>query len=197
MKTEIFHLDESKIDYISKIVADTLKGGGTAVIPTDTLYGLVALDDIPEAVEKVYKIKNRPRSKKMIRLIGDVKLLKKYTGQYPNKLIEKYWPGPLTIVFQSYNGDTVALRCPDNNFLKTLFKHLGERAIIAPSANISGEENLLNCSDIVDQFNGKVEVIVCNDGPVINKASTIIDVSDGSNWRVIRQGELKVELQDL
>lgn len=194
MKTEIYQLNDFNVDTVSSRVAEILKNGGIAVVPTDTIYGIIAVDDNEEAIKKIYSVKNRPKEKKLIRLIGDLKLLKRYTDQYPDELIKKYWPGPLTMVFRGRNGDTVALRYPDNHFLKALFKNLGERAIVAPSANISGKDDLLGCSDIVDEFNGKVEIIVCGDRPARAKASTIIDVSDEKDWKILRQGELEVEM---
>ena len=194
MKTVVYYVDEYKIDFIAKKVAGLLKKGKIAIIPTDTIYGIVAVDGNERAIDEIYRIKKRPRDKKLIRLIGDLKLIKRYTSQYPEELISKYWPGPLTIVFRGNNQETIALRYPDDPFLDRLFDYLEEKAIVAPSANISGSENLVNCDDIVKEFNGKVEIIVCKDEPISPKASTIIDISNEENWRILRQGELKIEI---
>ena len=194
MESKVYYLTTLNIDAIAKTTAEELKKGGVVVIPTDTIYGIVALDGNDDAIDRIYRIKRRPRDKKLIRLIGSLDLLIKYTEQYPKELIDKYWPGPLTIVFKARSQGTVALRYPKDVFLERLFKYLGQRAIVAPSANISGDKELFNCNDIIAKFRDKVDIIVCNDKSVEKKASTIIDISDENNWRIIRQGELEVEL---
>ena len=194
METNIYRLIPSNIDFIAKKVSEVLKKGGISVIPTDTIYGIIALDDIKIAIDRIYKIKNRSRDKKLIRLIGDIRLLKRYTEQDSKDLINRYWPGPLTIIFKGKNKNKVAIRYPDNPFLNELFEYLGKSAIVAPSANISGKEELISCDDLINQFNKKVDIIVCYDKPIQAKASTIIDISEENNWKILRQGELKLKI---
>lgn len=194
MKTRVFHLDGKNINYVASEVATSLLNGGVCIIPTDTIYGIVALDDRLEAVKRIYEIKKRPLSKKLIRLIGKLELIKRYTDQEVPDRLKRYWPGPLTIVFRGKNGESIALRYPDNEFLNALFMHLGDRAIVAPSANITGRDEIRSCKDLIDEFDGIVDVIVCTDRPPALKASTIIDITDDENWKILRQGDLTVDL---
>ncbi len=194
MGTDIYTLNKSNVKRIAELVADVLLKGGVCIIPTDTIYGIVALEDKKEAVERIYEIKKRPADKRLIRLIGSTDSIERYTDQKIPEVLRRYWPGPLTIIFKKRDGDTIALRYPDDEFLKEIFLRIGDRSIVAPSANISGEGEILECSEIIERFNGLVDIIVCKNKLSTVKASTIVDISEDGKWRVIREGDLVINL---
>jgi len=197
INTRLLNLNDENLDEVAREVAGSLLEGGVCVIPTDTIYGIVALDDFEDAVRRIYRIKKRPPDKPFIRLIGNVEVLRRYTDQGIPPALKGYWPGPLTIVFRGVGGGTVAIRVPDSPFLISLFKHLGERGIVAPSANLSGEENIFDCNALLEAFSGLVEIIVClGKARFLGRPSTIIDISGGS-WKIIRKGAINIDINDI
>jgi L-threonylcarbamoyladenylate synthase len=194
MHTRIFYIGEQNTATVVDAVGSSLKSGGVCIIPTDTLYGIVAIDRFTEAVERIYKIKRRPAHMPFIRIVGCLEAVKRYTSQkVPDRLI-RFWPGPLTMVFTSKSGGTVSIRYPDDAFLHSIFRAIHFDALVAPSANISGSENIIQCEDLLSTFGGKVDAIVCRkEGPVRSRPSTIIDIST-SHWKILRKGEIEIDL---
>lgn len=123
-----------------------LEGGGVVVIPTDTVYGLAARLDRPKAVDKIFKLKGRPRSKPLPILVPDIKTAR-MLGEFDKDALElamKSWPGAVTIVVRTTedvpdiggDGTTVGLRMPDHPFTLNLLRECGP--LVATSANPSG-----------------------------------------------------------
>lgn len=179
-------------------VAVSLKRGNLCIVPTDTIYGIVALDRLPDAVERLYAIKKRPLEKPLIRLIGRAESLGDFTDQALPPPLAAYWPGPLTIVFKGKRRGadpvgTIAVRFPHDPFLRRLFEELDFSPLVAPSANISGEEDIFDCSVLAGVFSSVVDVILCREGwPGGKKPSTIVDIS-GEPWKILREGAVKVD----
>ncbi len=194
MQTRILHIQEHNTAAVVEAVGASLRGGGVCIIPTDTLYGIVAVDRFPDAVKRIYKIKRRPEHMPFIRLIGCLDAVGCYSSQKVPEQLNRFWPGPLTIVFTSKSGGTVSLRYPDDSFLQSIFHAVNFEVLVAPSANISGHENIFQCEDLVSTFFGKVDTIVCGkEGSVRSRASTIIDIS-ASKWKILRKGDIEVDL---
>lgn len=194
-ETAIYFINDKNCASVMKEVCSSLNKGNICVIPTDTIYGIVAIERFADSVEKIYEIKKRPAGKPFIRLIGSMENISLYTEQTLPEPLEKYWPGPLTVIFQSIHGEKVSIRYPDDPFLDGLFRMLGYKVLVAPSANISGEDNIYENEILIRTFRGKVSIIVCLEGGQNKKrASTIIDVST-SPWKLIREGDLKIDLK--
>lgn len=193
-ETAIYFMNDKNRTSVTKEVSSSLNKGNICIIPTDTIYGIVAIDCFTDSVNKIYEIKKRPAKKPFIRLIGSMENIPRYTGQTFPEPLKKYWPGPLTILFQSIHGGKVSIRYPDDPFLDGLFRMLGYKALVAPSANISGGNNIYENEVLVRTFRGKVSIIVCLEGgQKKRRASTIIDISTGP-WKLIREGDLKIDL---
>ena len=194
VRTEVHFLDENNMGFVLEKVSASLNIGKICVIPTDTIYGIVTPDCFTESVSRIYKIKKRPEDKPFIRLIGSLDNLPFYTAQLLPKELKEHWPGPLTVIFLGVYGETVSIRFPDDPFLKGLFRMLDNKALVAPSANISGEENIYENDSLIETFSGKVSTIVClKTGLQKKRASTIVDISTGS-VKLIREGDLKLNL---
>ena len=197
METRKRVLDSTTQADIALEVAEVLKGGGICIIPTDTIYGIVALEQFASSIRRIFEIKKRPTSKPFIRLIGRADALRQYTDQVLPGSIEKYWPGTLTLIFRARLEGTVAVRLPDAPFLAELFSHLGTSGMVAPSANISGETDIYDCDLLMETFEGFVDLIVCQRGGLgETKASTILDITR-EPWKILRQGSLVIEEHDL
>ncbi|UCB44756.1 MAG: L-threonylcarbamoyladenylate synthase [Spirochaetota bacterium] len=192
-ETEILYLDEESLEAVVEKTGYALENWGICIIPTDTIYGIVALDRFKESVNEIYQIKERPPSKPFIRLIGNLDNLKAYTNQSLPETLRKYWPGPLTVIFRGIHNDKISIRFPADEFLQRLFKRVNYGVIVAPSANPSGEADIFESDQLIEIFYGRVDVIVCKKESLKKKKpSTIIDISE-HKWRVIREGALTLD----
>jgi len=178
---------------------DIVKKGGIAIIPTDTVYGIVCDALNEESVRRVYEIKNRDYSKAMIILVSDEDMLKKYVSNISpleQEIINKYWPGPLTIIFKkknipnivTSNTDEIGIRMPKDEALINLIKRL-DKPIVATSANISSQKTITNVSLLEKEIKDLVYDIE-DDGTIENESSTIIKVINNNEVKIIRHGKL-------
>lgn len=171
---------------ISNKLIKTIHSGGLAVIPTDTIYGLVARALDEKSVNRVYAVKGRKPEKPFIILISDKKELGDFGVELTDeqvKLIERFWPGPVTLIFrcdQSLDylhrgGNTLAFRLPNDKALTSLIEKSGP--LIAPSANPEGASPALNINIAKKYFGSKVDSYYDN-GDLVGEPSVIIDLSN-------------------
>lgn len=184
--------NKNQTEKILKTVGKILKSGGVVIYPTDTLYGVGvnAFDD--DAVTKIYKIKKQNRNKPISVVVKDIKMARKIAciDSKVEKILSNIWPGPITVVLRKKeiisdmltgNGETVAVRIPDNKFISTLMEKI-DFPITATSANISGENNLLKADEIIEKFKKAkfAPDLFIDAGDIKNStASTIIDLTTG------------------
>ncbi len=192
---------EKNIDL--KIPANIIKQGGIVIFPTETVYGIGtnALNEI--AVRKLYEIKKRPLSKPISLLVSDMDMVHRVAKDITDveyKLMEKYFPGPFTIILKkkdivpdivTSNQDTVGIRMPNHEITQKLIKYANV-PIATPSANISGKPSGTNLHTIFKDFEGKVDYIIDDGESPLGLASTIVKVIDGIP-HVLRQGSLTIE----
>lgn len=189
MKTIILKLDINEFnDNMLDQAAELLRNGGLVAFPTETVYGLGgnALD--PEASKKIYGAKGRPSDNPLIVHISDSQELEDLVIDIPDKakkLAEKFWPGPLTMVF--YKGEkvpfattgglnTVAIRMPEHPIALALIR-TAKVCVAAPSANTSGKPSPTLAQHVIDDLDGKVDMIIDGGSVGIGLESTIVDVT--------------------
>ncbi len=179
----------------NKELIETLKNGGVALIPTDTLYGVVGQALNIKTVERIYDLRKKISGKPCLVLIGDRKELENFsivlTDKQENE-INKYWPGPVTIILDSLDPkfqylardmNTLAFRVPKNQGLKELLKKVGP--LIAPSANTEGMPPAKNISEAQNYFGDAVDFYL-DGGEVDGSPSRIIKLDKDGNVSVIR-----------
>ena len=185
------------------LAAKLLKCGEIIAAPTDTVYGLLADATNESAIQKIYIAKKRPITKPLIVLVSSIEMAKEFAlfDSKSEKIATRFWideKKPLTIILKAKNvsklitagGDTVALRLPKNDFCLELINGLG-KAIVAPSANISGNNTATSYDMVKNDFRDSLPLII--DGGICeNLPSTIIDLSSG-NLNVIRVGAVSNE----
>ena len=197
MKTKIFGKEG-----ISE-AAEILKGGGLVAFPTETVYGLGGNGLDKEAAKKIYAAKGRPSDNPLIlhvSSIEEVYPLVKALPEKAKKLMEAFWPGPLTLVLlksdivpeESTGGlETVALRSPENALTLSLIRACGF-PIAGPSANLSGRPSPTEASHVFEDLGGRIEGIL-EDGAVgIGVESTIVDLSEDCPT-LLRPGAITIE----
>ena len=193
MKGKIIKIDprNPEEDKISE-AASVIRGGGLVIFPTDTVYGLGADARNKEAVGKVYQVKKRPQNKPLIIQVGDVGQIHSFVAAVPRQasvLIEKFWPGALTLVFKRKDSSqTVALRMPDNRIALSLMKR-AEAPLTSPSANLSGKPSPSRIEEIDEELVRKVDLVIDGGKTKIGVASTILDLTTFPP-KVLREGAI-------
>ena len=189
MITDFEKIDVENINNeIIEKAAGILQKGGLVAFPTETVYGLGANGLNAEACRKIYEAKGRPSDNPLILHIGDISQLKNIVLEVPEKaqkVIDAFWPGPVTIVFKksdivpnSVSGglDTVAVRFPSNKVARLIINASGV-PIAAPSANTSGKPSPTKAEHVLHDMNGKIDMIVDGGSCDVGLESTIIDVT--------------------
>ncbi|WP_307976874.1 L-threonylcarbamoyladenylate synthase [uncultured Streptococcus sp.] len=179
----------------------TLRDGGAIIMPTETVYGIFAKALDEEAVNNVYRLKQRPKDKAMNLNIADIESIYDYAvnpPRYLDKLVSAFLPGPLTIILQASpkvpywinSGlSSVGFRMPNHPETLAMIKKYGP--LIGPSANISGHDSGTVFKDILGQFQYNVDGIE-DDSAITGLDSTILDLS-GEKATILRQGAITRE----
>lgn len=169
-------------------IQQTIKQGGLVVFPTETVYGIGADATNPEAVKRIFYAKGRPSDNPLIVHLADLKDLETCVQNIPNiayPLMEKFWPGPLTLVFQkkaiipqevSGGLDTVGIRMPSSDVARQVIRAAGV-PICAPSANLSGKPSSTLFKHVVEDFSGNVEIMIDGGQVQIGLESTVLDLT--------------------
>lgn len=203
---------ETKVAIIKDINTDirfieeagkVIRNGGTVAFPTETVYGLGAnaLDD--EAVKKIFIAKGRPQDNPLIIHVStkEISGLVKDVPEVAQKIIDKFWPGPLTVILEkkdiipnvtSANLNTIGIRMPNSEIALKLIE-LSERPIAAPSANISGRPSPTEVERCVEDLNGRVDYIIGGESSDIGVESTIVDCTVNPPL-VLRPGGITLEM---
>jgi len=180
-------MDAIKPDLKKALMA--IKNGGVLVCPTDTVYGLIADALNKAAVEKIYKIKKRPKNKPLPVFVKDIAMAKKLViiNAEQEKFLKEVWPGQTTVVFNAKNGGTLGLRMPNHKFILNLVRRAGPLA--ETSANISSKPATTKIKEVLKYFRGrKYEPDLVLDAGNLKpgKPSQVIDFT-GPELKVLRK----------
>jgi L-threonylcarbamoyladenylate synthase len=178
-----------------------LRAGKLVVLPTDTVYGVGALAFDEQAVRSIYDAKGRSEEKAIPILLGDAADLQKVTATLPpmaQRLANRFWPGPLTLVVPKHPGlpsavsatATVGVRVPDHPFARALLNASGPMAVT--SANRSGEPSPCTAEEALQQLDGRVALIIDAGRTPGGIPSTVLDCT-GAEPRVLRAGPLTID----
>lgn len=189
MDTVIKRVCEENIDMqVIKEAGSVIGHGGLVAFPTETVYGLGADGMDEKASAKIYEAKGRPSDNPLILHISDTDMLAKITDEIPDKarlLMDKFWPGPMTLIFRkraevpygTTGGlETVAVRYPSHRVAVELIKAAGT-PIAAPSANTSGRPSPTKAEHVVEDMDGRIDMILDGGQVGIGIESTIVDVT--------------------
>lgn len=172
--------------------------GKVAVIPTDTIYGIVGQALSPKTVERIYKLRRRNPGKQMVVLISSLKDLNLFGVKLTpktKKILNNIWPGKVSVVLNCsvdidylHRGtNTIAFRLPRPRWLRDLLVQTGPLA--APSANLEGYEPALTIGDARKYFGSKI--LYLNAGKLSSKPSTLVSFNNGK-LKVLREGAVKL-----
>jgi L-threonylcarbamoyladenylate synthase len=209
MQTKIVKLDEDKPD-IAKIkeAAAMVDAGALAAFPTETVYG-IACRARNDSLNKLGKLKGRGPGKRYTLHIGQQHETGEYVpaiGLRTQKLITKAWPGPLTIVFELneqdirkqrsnfdaeafrslYADNSIGIRCPDNPIASILLEQT-QSPVVAPSANVTGQEPAVAAEQVLERFSGRIELLLDGGPCKYKKNSTVVKVGK-KGLEILRAG---------
>jgi len=186
-----------------RVAAEVLKKGGLVAFPTETVYGLGANALDGKAVLRIFDAKNRPADNPIIVHVAnrdDIYVLAEHVPQIAEKLIDEFWPGPLTLLFVKSDAvpnavtaglATVAVRMPSHAVAHALISEAGV-PVAAPSANLAGRPSPTSAKHVMDDLSGRIEVLI--DGGEIGYGveSTVLDLTTDPPT-VLRPGPVTVE----
>ena len=198
------NIDENKI----KEAATILKKSGLVAFPTETVYGLGANGLDEEATKKIFMAKGRPQDNPLILHVSSIEELIPLVDHIPDmakSCMEEFWPGPLTILFKKSKMvsnivtaglDTVAIRMPEHPIALSLIKTAGV-PVAAPSANTSGRPSPTLAKHVIEDMDGRIDMIIDGGDSGIGLESTVLDLS-GEVPMILRPGGItKEQLQKI
>lgn len=205
MDTRIIRIEEENIDQVLiEEAGAVIRSGGLVAFPTETVYGLGGDAFNAESSGKIYAAKGRPSDNPLIVHIAEIEDLRKVAAQIPEaalRLAGRFWPGPLTMIFEKADAvpyattgglDTVAVRMPSNKIARSLIK-AADRYLAAPSANLSGRPSPTQAKHVIEDLNGRVDMIIDGGSSDIGLESTIIDLT-GDIPTILRPGYITEEM---
>lgn len=189
MKTKVIEIKENEIASENvELAAKYLKEGKLVAFPTETVYGIGANALSADAAANIYKAKGRPSDNPLIVHLADFEQLADYVNEISEKakrLAEAFWPGPLTMIFCKKdkipstitgNLDTVGIRIPAHPIARAVLKACG-LPIAAPSANISGRPSPTVFEHVLEDLDGRVDMIIHAGSAQVGLESTVIDMT--------------------
>lgn len=203
MITKIIKIDnEFEFKKIEE-VASALRNGKLVVLPTETVYGLGGNGLDEEALKNIYIAKGRPSDNPLILHIADFSMLDSLVKDIPNDaklLMDKFWPGPLTLIFnrksivpdKATGGlNTVAIRMPSHKIAHAILK-AAKVPVAAPSANLSGKPSPTSTAHVIEDLDGRVDYIVDSSRSFVGIESTVVDMTV-SPPMILRPGYITYE----
>lgn len=198
MKTEIIPTESPNA--IAR-ATEVLSSGGLVAFPTDTVYGVAAGLFNAQGIDRLYEAKARSANKAIAVLIGETSQLAQLTTEFSGaaqRLAEMYWPGALTLVVSKHASlpenlsplPTVGVRIPDHRFARALMRATGPLA--TSSANISGGANSLTAKQVLEQLDGRIELLVDGGDVPGGVPSTVVDCTQDPP-KILREGAIPAE----
>lgn len=182
-----------------------LRAGGLVAVPTETVYGLAARADSPEAVAAIYRAKGRPDFNPLIVHVSGLEQAESLASfdDRARALARRFWPGALTLVLPLRDGaplaravtaglPTVALRCPAHPAMQSLIRATG-LPLAAPSANRSGAISPTCAAHVAASLGDRVDLILDGDACRAGIESTIVALRADGGWQVLRPGPVSME----
>lgn len=197
---EIIDLRKSFEEALEKSVF-ILNKGGLIVFPTDTVYGLAAKFDEPDAIERIYQVKGRDQTKALAVLIANldqVKIISPRITENASKLIKYFWPGALTIIFEKREDiitplsidNSIGIRIPDDFFVRQLSNRIGPLA--TTSANRSGFPSSTKVDEVLEQIGDRIDLVVDGGECEGGIPSSVVDCRS-EEIKILREGAIPKE----
>jgi tRNA threonylcarbamoyl adenosine modification protein (Sua5/YciO/YrdC/YwlC family) len=192
MATEVVHVaDRTALSAELEKAGAILRAGGLVAFPTETVYGIAVAADHPESVERLYRIKKRPREQPMTVMLPNTDAVVERLGEIPpiaRSLMRRFWPGPLTLVLADAEGRMTGFRVPSSPLARGLVRE-ARVPLFVPSANPHGEPPATTAEQVLAYFPDEIDLVI-DGGPSEGAvASTVVRVVD-DQLEVLREGAI-------
>lgn len=191
---------------IVEAAAQVLRGGGLVAYPTETVYGIAASAFVIDTIARVYDVKQRPFNQALPVQVADKADILTLARDIPHaaqRLVDEFFPGPLTLVFWRLptvsltvtgGQNTIGIRMPDHPIPLSVIKAFGA-PVVCPSANLSGRRSPMSAADVLEDLDGAIDLVL-DGGPTEDRvASTVLDVTAVPS-RLLREGKItRAELE--
>lgn len=205
IKTEILKLSEDNQDKpLLQRAAQIINRGGVIAFPTETVYALGVDAMNEQAVQRVFHLKKRMSGKSIAIFLPKLQDLKRFVKEITpsaNKLIKELWPGPLTLIFRYKSSQMTYLtgkegklgvRVSSSDFVQTLLRLTGT-PLTATSANLSGKPEPVSAEQVLNYFDGKIELVINGGNSDCATPSSVVDVSEKIPI-LLREGRIPYEI---
>jgi L-threonylcarbamoyladenylate synthase len=193
IKTKVFKVDPKAPDAQAIAhAAKAVKDGLLVAFPTETVYGVAANLLDAKAVNRLYEVKKRFKGKPFTVHISDVKMIREMgcpISKRAKAAIDKFWPGPLTIILKSKDGRKIGFRMPANKVALDLIR-ASAVPVVAPSANISGNKPPTDAKSVLKDLDGTIDVLIDSGPTDVGIESTVVDLTVTPPV-ILREGAIK------
>lgn len=199
MRTRIVKVDpEAPEPLVIKEAAGVLRRGGLVAFPTETVYGLGANLNDPQAIQELYQVKARPFEKQVTLHIADLSTLESQgvkVTPLAKKLMERFWPGPLTLVLPREDGSTVGFRMPRHPVALALLRE-AQVPVVAPSANLSGNPPPRGPKEVLRDLRDKIDLLLDAGPTSVGMESTVLDLKCEPP-KILRRGAIAEQVESV
>lgn len=199
MRTRLLKVDPDRPDpAVIKEAAGLLRRGGLVAFPTETVYGLGANLEDPQAMQELYQVKQRPFEKQVTLHLAEGRQVRHHEVEVPplaQALMDRFWPGPMTLILPRRTGGALGFRVPRHLVAHAL---LCEAAVpvVAPSANLSGQPPARRAEEILRDFSDRIDAILDGGPASLGVSSTVVEWTP-QGARILREGPLAEEIRRL
>lgn len=205
-RTNLVHITDIEKDAaVLREAGRIIRCGGLVVFPTETVYGIGANGLDADACRSIYTAKGRPSDNPLILTVPDKQSVLQAAAVITataQKLMNRFWPGPLTIIFPRQKTvpdaatgglDTVALRCPDHAVARAFLQYAGV-PVAGPSANLSTRPSPTTAAEVLHDMDGRVDMILDGGACHIGVESTIVECNNDDTVTILRPGGVTVDM---
>ena len=197
VRTRVLQVDPIRPDpELIQEAALVLRRGGLVAFPTETVYGLGANLEDPQAIQELYQVKQRPFEKQVTLHLPSADLVAKegvVITEQAQRLMKKFWPGPLTLVLGRPDGSTLGFRVPDHPVALALLQATGA-PVVAPSANLSGNPPPTTAQEVLRDLSDKIDLVLDAGPTTVGISSTVVDLT-GTAPKILRRGAKADEIE--
>ena len=197
MRTRVLKVDPDHPDPAAiHEAAGILQRGGLVAFPTETVYGLGANLQDPQAVQELYQVKQRPFEKQATLHIADPDEVMHHgvrVTDLAQEMMKRFWPGPLTLILGRADGSTLGFRMPSHPVALALLRS-ARVPVIAPSANLSGHPAPRTAEEVLRDLVDRIDLVLDAGPAPLGVSSTVADLS-AEPPRILRAGALEKEIE--
>ena len=198
MRAKVIRVDPEHPDPgVIHQAAGLLRRGGLVAFPTETVYGLGANLEDPQAISELYQVKERPFHKQLTLHIADPAVIENHGVQVSplaKRLMARFWPGPLTLILSRPDGSTLGFRMPRHPVALALLAQAGV-PVVAPSANLSGHAPPRGAQEVLRDLGEKIDLILDSGPTPVGVESTVLDLSTDPP-KILRRGAMAQEIEE-